>query len=222
MSEVMLNETNVRANFSTMSPIAASQVSSKGQNTRDTIVLAALEMARQSGLESLTIGTVAQAVSMSKSGVFAHFGSREDLQLAVMEQATFEFAQSVFVPAFKQRRGLPRLKALMENMLKFYQLSEHGCVILSAAHEFDDQPGPVRDAVIAHTRRLRQEIERAISHAVEARDFRADTPVDQVAFECFGIFLATHHDLKTMRDTRAGAHGQAAMQALFARFSQNP
>jgi AcrR family transcriptional regulator len=186
----------------------------KGASTRDNIVAAALELAKAAGLDALTIGRVADAVSMSKSGVFAHFGSREDLQLAVLEAATTIFSDTVFRPALKLKRGLPRLRAVLENSIRFYQDLSHGCVILSASHEFDDKPGAVRDAVIAYLHRLRSELERAIRYAVDAAELPAETDVGQLAFECFGIFLVVHHDLKTMRDPQAAQRGARAIEQL--------
>jgi AcrR family transcriptional regulator len=196
---------------------AMTAIQTKGASTRDNIVAAALELAKAAGLDALTIGRVADAVSMSKSGVFAHFGSREDLQLAVLEAATTIFGDAVFRPALKLKRGLPRLRAVLENSIVFYQDLSHGCVILSASHEFDDKPGAVRDAVLAYLRRLRGELERAIRYAVDAAELPAETDVAQLAFECFGIFLVVHHDLKTMRDPAAAQRGTRAIEQLLQR-----
>ena len=190
----------------------------KGQLTRELIVRQASDLARAQGLDALTIGGVAAAVRMSKSGVFAHFGAREDLQLAVLEAATQEFGQRVFYSALKHRRGLPRLRAILQNMIAFYREIAHGCIILSAAHEFDDRPGAIRDAVVSYMRRLQAELERAVSHAFEAGELRADCEVQQVAFELFGVFLVVHHGLKTMRDDSASERGLRAIESILARY----
>ena len=195
---------------------------SKGAATRDAIVLAALKLAETGGLEGLSIGNVAERVGMSKSGVFAHFGSREDLQLAVLKRATENFSESVFHPAIKLKRGLPRLRAVLENMIEFYKSLSNGCVILSASHEFDDQPGPVRDAVLAYLRQLRSELVRAARYAMDAGELAADLDAEQLGFECFGIFLAVHHDLRTLRDPDSATRGRAAFMRLLQRCSANP
>lgn len=192
----------------------------KGQLTRELIVREATQLARAQGLDALTIGTVAAAVKMSKSGVFAHFGAREDLQLAVLEAATQEFGQRVFHSALKHRRGLPRLRAILQNMIGFYREIAHGCIILSAAHEFDDRPGAVRDAVVSYLQRLRSELERAVAHAFDAGELRADCEVEQVAFELFGVFLVVHHGLKTLREASTVERGLRAIDAILARYTR--
>ena len=195
---------------------------SKGAATRDAIVQAALRLAETGGLEGLSIGNVAERVGMSKSGVFAHFGSREDLQLAVLKAATEHFSEAVFYPAIKLKRGLPRLRAVLENMVEFYKGLANGCVILSASHEFDDQPGPVRDAVLAYLRQLRSELVRAARYALDAGELAPDLDAEQLGFECFGIFLAVHHDLRTLRDPDSAGRGRAAFIRLLQRCSANP
>src|SRR5918993_72704 len=123
----------------------------KGEHTRATILEAALAEASRAGFESLTIGSLAERAGLSKSGLFAHFGSREELQVAAIEAAAARFTETVFLPALKARRGLPRLRALFGNWLGWTRLCglSHGCPMQAAAIEFDDRPAPVRDAVIA-------------------------------------------------------------------------
>jgi AcrR family transcriptional regulator len=189
---------------------------SKGAATRDAIVFSALQLAQASGLEGLSIGGIAERVGMSKSGVFAHFGSREELQLCVLKAATDQFSATVFHPALKLKRGLLRLSAVLENMIVFYQSLGQGCVILSASHEFDDQPGPVRDAVLGYLRQLRSELVRATQYAIDAGELLPALDAEQFGFECFGIFLAAHHDLRTMRDADSAARARKAFARLIA------
>lgn len=192
----------------------------KGQQTRELIVREAAQLARAQGLDALTIGSVAAAVKMSKSGVFAHFGAREDLQLAVLEAATQEFGQRVFYAALKHKRGLPRLRAILQNMIAFYRELANGCIILSAAHEFDDRPGAVRDAVVSYLQRLRSELERAVAHAFDAGELKPDAEVEQVAFELFGVFLVVHHGLKTLREESTPERGLRAIESILARYAR--
>lgn len=167
---------------------------SKGAATRETIVMRALDIVRSEGFEGLSIGGVAQAASMSKSGVFAHFGSREDLQLAVLDAAAQRFTEQVFMPALRERRGLTRLRAIAERWMKWLRSERGGCPMISAAIEYDDRPGPIRDRVVSYQTRLRKELARAIGMAVDTGELVADTEPEQLAFEVFGIELALHHD----------------------------
>ena len=120
----------------------------KGQATRAAILDAALALASNMGLEGLSIGALAEVTGMSKSGVFAHFGSREELQISVIREYHAKFEEEVFFPAIREQRGLPRLMALFENWIKRVSVEiDSGCIYISGAVEFDDRPGPVRDAL---------------------------------------------------------------------------
>ena len=124
------------------------RVSHKGQQTKAANVEAALQLATQVGLEGLSIGALADVMRMSKSGVFAHFGSREELQISVIREYHVRFEEEVFYPALQQARGLPRLRALFHNWMNRTSIEiDSGCLYISGAVEFDDRPGPVRDAL---------------------------------------------------------------------------
>src|SRR5262249_20775971 len=112
---------------------------SKGEQTRSVILAAALEQASEGGFESITIGSLAERAHLSKSGLFAHFGSREELQIAAFEAAAARFTETVFLPAFKTPRGLPRLRALFDNWIEWTRRTglSHGCPMQAAAVEFD-------------------------------------------------------------------------------------
>ena len=121
----------------------------KGQQTKAAIVDAALGLATQIGLEGLSIGALAEVMQMSKSGVFAHFGSREELQISVVREYHTRFEEEVFYPAINAPRGLPRLRMLFDNWMKRTSVEiDSGCIYISGAVEFDDRPGPVRDALV--------------------------------------------------------------------------
>ncbi|HJT99021.1 MAG TPA: TetR/AcrR family transcriptional regulator [Rhodanobacteraceae bacterium] len=190
--------------------------SSKGAATRDSIIERAYWIVRKEGFEGLSIGTIASSVGMSKSGVFAHFGSREDLQLAVLDAAAQRFAEQVFVPAIRERRGLPRLEAIGRRWMKWLRSEQGGCPMVSAAIEYDDRPGPIRDRVIHYQTRLRKELARAIGMAVETGELRADTDAEQLAFEIFGVELAMHHDSRLFGFDEALARSERALDRLLA------
>ncbi len=141
----------------------------KGEQTRTAILDEALRIASRLGLEGLTIGSLADATGMSKSGLFAHFGSREDLQLAVLEHAAQRYGELVFVPVLRIERGLPRLRALFERWLEWTIESglPGGCIMISTAIEYDDRPGPIRDAAIANQHRGNAITQKAVRLAIE-------------------------------------------------------
>ncbi|MBP8302206.1 MAG: TetR/AcrR family transcriptional regulator [Planctomycetes bacterium] len=180
---------------------AASRAQPKGQQTRAAILEAALTLASHMGLEGLSIGALAEVTQMSKSGVFAHFGSREELQISVIREYHARFEDEVFAPSMKRPRGLPRLRALFEAWVRRVSVElEAGCIYISGAVEFDDRPGPVRDALAEMVRTWHVALERAIRQAVEEGHLRADTDALQVLFEMHGLILALHHDARFLRN----------------------
>ncbi len=159
----------------------------KGQQTRGVILEAALAQASQKGLEGLSIGALAESTQMSKSGVFAHFGSREELQIAVIREYHARFEEEVFYPAVREPRGLPRLLELFERWLHRVSVEvDSGCIYISGAVEFDDRPGPVRDALAAMVQDWQTALERAIQLSVDEGHLRAGTDVRQLLFEVTG------------------------------------
>ena len=178
----------------------APETSGKGRMTRQAILDCALQMAGRIGLEGLSIGVLADRMDMSKSGVFAHFGSREELQISVIRHYHAMFEHDVFYPALQQPRGLPRLHAMFERWLQ--QVSrevETGCIYISGAVEFDDRPGPVRDALVQMVQDWHDALQRAVQQAIEAGHLRADTPTRQLVFELHGLILALHHDARLLQ-----------------------
>src|SRR3954468_10464128 len=192
---------------------------SKGEQTRTAILDAALAIASKLGLEGLTIGSLADATGMSKSGLFAHFGSREELQLAVLEHAAQKYGQIVFIPVLKIERGLPRLRALFERWLDWTLESglPGGCIMISAANEYDDRPGPIRDAVIANQHRGNAISQKAVRLAIEEGHLKAETDPEQIAFEMLGIVLANHNHRRLLGDKEARKRSMKAFDELVAR-----
>jgi AcrR family transcriptional regulator len=173
----------------------------KGQQTRAAILDAALGLASHMGLEGLSIGALAEVTQMSKSGVFAHFGSREELQISVIREYHARFEEEVFFPSIREPRGLPRLRALFERWVRRVSVElDSGCIYISGAVEFDDRPGPVRDALVSMVRAWHAALERAIQVAIDAGHLRADTDAGQMLFEIHGLILALHHDARFLRN----------------------
>ncbi|WP_038214574.1 TetR/AcrR family transcriptional regulator [Xenophilus azovorans] len=181
-------------------PAKLSRHAPKGQQTKAAIVDAALGLAAQIGLEGLSIGAVAELTQMSKSGVFAHFGSREELQISVVREYHARFEQEVFYPALKSPRGLPRLTAMFANWMKRTSTEiDSGCIYISGASEFDDRPGPVRDALVESVSIWQAAVLRAIEQAKEEGHLRADADARQVGFEIHGLILALHYEARFLR-----------------------
>ena len=172
----------------------------KGQQTRAAILEAALGQASHMGLEGLSIGALAEVTHMSKSGVFAHFGSREELQIAVIREYHARFEEEVFFPAVSEARGLPRLRALFDRWVRRVSVElDSGCIYISGAVEFDDRPGPVRDALASMVRAWQAALQRAIGLSIEAGHLQPDTDALQMLFEIHGLILALHHDARFLR-----------------------
>lgn len=194
---------------------------SKSQETRAAILDVALAVASRDGLEGLTIGKIADASGLSKSGVFARFGSREDLQIAVIDEYARRFMDAVFHPAIKLPRGLPRLAAMFENWLHRVQTVDipNGCVFISGAVEFDDREGPVRERMVAVNRGWQGEMKIAAAQAIAVGHLREDCDPEQLVFELYGVMLALHHDARLLRDARAVARARAAFRRLIADYA---
>ena len=187
----------------------------KGRQTHAAILDAALGLASHMGLEGLSIGALAELTGMSKSGVFAHFGSREELQIAVVREYHARFEAEVFAPAMTAPRGLPRLRALFERWLRrVSQEIDSGCIYISGAVEFDDRPGPVRDALAQMVQTWRLALQRAIEQAVREGHLRADTDVQQMLFEIHGLILALHHDARFLRTPGAIDRARAGFDRI--------
>ena len=184
-----------------MSAIPSPRSLQKGQQTRAAILDAALGMASHMGLEGLSIGALAEVTGMSKSGVFAHFGSREELQISVIREYHARFEEEVFFPAIDEPRGLPRLTTLFERWIRRVSVElDSGCIYISGAVEFDDRPGPVRDALASMVMAWHSALARAIAIAVEEGHLQADTDPQQMLFELHGLILALHHDARFLRN----------------------
>src|SRR5215475_1946446 len=167
----------------------------KGHDTRQRILDQALALASTSGIEGLTLGVLASSLELSKSGLFAHFRSREALQIAVIEAAAERFRQFVVVPALRAPRGEPRVRALISRWMEWgkAEFQPGGCIFVSAAAELDDRPGPARDVLVQAQKDWLGIIAHAARSAIDEGHFHKDVDPDQFAFEAYGIALSLHH-----------------------------
>jgi len=196
---------------------ATASPTAKGASTRGRLLDCACELAARLGLEGVSIGELAQAAGMSKSGVFAHFGSREDLVRQTLDWAASGFTGRVMAPALRQPRGLPRLQAMLEGWLQWIVDHPDGCVFLGAAAEYDGRPGPLREHVATLMERWRQALERAVAMAVEQGHLRPDTDPQLLAFELHGVMYGLHH-VRMYQPVQAPVLARRAVAALLDRY----
>lgn len=195
----------------------------KGRQTKAAIVDAALALAQRVGLEGLSIGALAEAMRMSKSGVFAHFGSREDLQIAVLAAYFERFEREVFRPMLRELRGLPRLIRLFDLWMEQVALEiASGCIFISGAVEFDDRPGPVREALARSVELWLAALCRTVAQARNEGHLRADADEQQVAFEIHGLILALHFEARFLKWPQAPDRARAGFQNIVLRFAAEP
>lgn len=185
----------------------------KGEETRHAILARAFELATIGGVSGLSIGRLAEATGLSKSGLFAHFGSKEALEVAVVQEASRQFVQEVMVPALREPRGVPRIRALFANW-HCWGMRPGGCFFVGASAELDDRPGPPRDALVQACKDWIDELTKAAQIAIREGHFRADLDPAQFAFEEYGIMLGTHTFARFLRERDAMARAQRAFDRL--------
>lgn len=184
--------------------IASKSESTKGSVTKSLILQAALEIASKSGLEGITIGHLAETVGMSKSGVFAHFGSREELQIAVIRKYYEHFSEIIFVPALSKPKGLPRLRQMIEAWLKMSVGKDtSSCFFIAGAAEFDDRPGIVRDELVRSVEDWRSALLRAIKESVAAGHLKKSLTPQELLFQLYSIVLGAHHDSRFLQNPKS-------------------
>jgi AcrR family transcriptional regulator len=199
-------------------PVSVTKAPHKGQQTKAAIVDAALGLAAQVGLEGLSIGAIAELMGMSKSGVFAHFGSREELQISVVREYHERFEREVFYPALQRPRGLPRLRALFDRWVQQTSVEiDSGCIYISGAVEFDDRSGPVRDALVETVNAWQTAMHRAVQMAVTEGHLRPDADAAQIAFELHGLILALHYEARFLRNPQGLPRARQAFENVLAR-----
>ena len=187
----------------------------KGEETKAAILDDALAIASEVGFTGLTIGQLAEHTGMSKSGLFAHFRSKEALQLETLDRARERFTDIVIRPTLSAPRGVRRVRALFDRWLDWETDSlAGGCIFVTATIEFDDQPGPMRDAVVRNQQDWMDFVAAVAGTAVSEGDFRADLDAEQLAFTLQGLMLGYHHAARLMRDPKALDHTRRALDQL--------
>ena len=187
----------------------------KGEETRQAILSRAFELATVGGVSGLSIGRLAEETGLSKSGLFAHFGSKEALEVAVVEEASRQFVQAVMVPALRQPRGEPRLRALFDNWIAWGQ-RPGGCFFVGVSAELDDRPGPPRDALVRSIKDWIDDLAKAVRIAISEGHFRPDIDAEQFAFDIYGIMLGMHTFHRFLREPTTLDRARKAFDRLLA------
>ena len=177
----------------------------KGTATRDAIVGEALRQASRVGLEGLSLAPLAHSLSLSKSGLFAHFKSKEALQLEIVETAIEQFKLEVLLPDAAERNAKKRLRGIFDRYLTWIRGSDEdgGCPFMTMAQEYDDRPGPIRDRLVSSQRDWQSFLRAIISGGVAQQSFRDDADAEQAVFEIAGAALAYQHSAKLMEHRNA-------------------
>ncbi len=195
---------------------------SKGADTKTAILERGLEMASLVGLENVTIGSLAKAAGMSKSGLFAHFQSKENLQIDILAYAGELFSQGVIVPALKTPPGIPRIKTLAENWVKWNMDLTGGCIFVTASSDFKDRPGKVRDFLIFQQEQWLDCLVRLARSAIKAGDFRADIDCEQFAFELYSLLLGFHLYHKLLASPEIKTRQEQSLEKLLSDYQAAP
>jgi AcrR family transcriptional regulator len=188
----------------------------KSELTRAAILGAAVDLAAAEGLEAITLQAVADRIGLSKSGVFSRVGSREALQMAVIEEYGRRFLDYVFVPAMQQPKGLPRLNEIVRRwIVRTRDVEVHtGCIFAAGAFELDDREGALRDFLLGQVQRWRAALRRTVLQSIETGHLKADTDPEQLVAEIYSLAIGLLHDIRFLRDPRAADRAQRAWERL--------
>ncbi|MFM9972880.1 MAG: TetR/AcrR family transcriptional regulator [Burkholderiales bacterium] len=189
----------------------------KRLRTRERVLHEALALASRIGFQGLSFGTLAEQAKLSKSGLFAHFDSKEDLQIQTLDLASTMFVERVLKPAIAAPRGVARVRRLFERWMDWIQseADPRGDILISCAFEFDDAPdGPMREAVVKGHNAMHTTIERLARQAIDAGDLADSLDPAQFAFEFLGIVHAYHHMRRLLRSDRHAKRAKLAFERL--------
>jgi len=190
----------------------------KGEIKKQAILAAGLDMASQVGLEGVSIGALAKATRMSKSGLFAHFQSKENLQISILKHAADLFAENVVMPALVTEAGLPRIRSLVDHWIDWTSRLTGGCIFVIASTEFSDRPGKVRDSVVRIQERWVESLSQIAHSAIKAGDFRADIDCNQFAFDLFSLLLGFHYYDRLLNHPQTRKRQEHALEKLLANY----
>lgn len=193
---------------------------SKGEATKLTILDTALALVRKLGFEAVSINQLAKAVGMSKSGLFAHFNSKESMHIMILDYAAESFSKKIFEPALKVQRGAPRLKAIVTNWVNWYGKQDRGsCPFVAAAVDYDAKPGIVKDRLQFHLKTLMASIAKAVSIAIEEGHFSKKTEPDKAAYEIYSLILGYRVYRGPVAHEKSDKFFESALEDFFTKYS---
>jgi AcrR family transcriptional regulator len=192
----------------------------RGDDTKLNILEIGLDLASRVGLEAVTIGDLAKTAHMSKSGLFSHFQSKENLQVELLRYAGELFSQNVVVPALKTHAGIPRIKAVVDNWIRWSEALTGGCIFVTASSDFKDRPGKVRDFLLKQQHGWIDSLRRIAQSAVKEGDFHNDTDCDQFAFEFYSLLLGFHLYTTLLDSADIKKRQQTALDKLIRTYRQ--
>lgn len=190
----------------------------KGTNTKTDILSQGLEMASQVGLECITIGLLAKETSLSKSGLFAHFKSKENLQLEILKYAAEDFTKNVILPALEVKAGILRINSFVNNWIDWSGKITGGCIFVTAGIEYSDRPGKVRNLLLQQQEQWIDTVKRIAISAVKAGDFKQDIDVEQFAFDLYSMLLGFHYYHKLLNDKKIIMRQKLALEQLLSKY----
>lgn len=192
----------------------------KGNETKSAILDKAFDMASELGLEGVTIGVLAKATGMSKSGLFAHFLSKETLQVEILQHAGRVFSENVIVPALRTEPGIPRIRALVRNWIHWTSELTGGCIFVTASNDFSNRDGEVRTFLLRQQAVWLATLRRIAQSAIKTGDFRQDIDCDQFAFELYSLLLGFNLYHKLLHNQDIKSRQQHALDDLLDRYRQ--
>lgn len=195
----------------------------KGDETKNAILNTALVMASELGLEGVTIGTLAKATNMSKSGLFAHFQSKENLQVEILKYGASIFIETAVVPALQTEAGIPRIRALVNNWVKWASSHAGGCLFVTASNEFSNREGIVRAFLLRQQEAWVGILRKVARSAIKTGEFRQDIDCDQFVFELYSLLLGFHLYHHLLHSEEIDTRKSVALDQLFDKYgSQKP
>jgi len=189
------------------------------KDKKSDILQKGLEMASHLSLEALTFGELAKEMKMSKSGLFAHFQSKENLQLEILDYASRYFAREVILPALKEERGIPRIRAIVDNWVSWGSKFSGGCIFVAATTEFNDRPGKIKSRLLDQQKKWVDVLRRIGEAAIKAGDIKPDTDCEQFAFELYSLILGYYYYDQLIEDPKIEQRREKALNQFLKAYS---
>jgi AcrR family transcriptional regulator len=190
------------------------------KNTKKAILEKGLEMASNLSLDAITIGGLAKEMNMSKSGLFAHFQSKENLQIEILNYAALSFFEQVIKPSLKIERGIPRIRAIVNNWIKWGAISSGGCIFVNATTEFNDRPGNIQNILLAQQKQWMDVLRRIGESAIKAGDIKPDSDCEQFAYDLYSLVLGYYYYDQLLHDPKIEQRKEKSLNQFLKAYSK--